>query len=334
MTLKVTPGAGGGPWRLTIENPGETPMRIPADPRLLQLEVTPPTSAPEPTDKKKKAGPTVQRCVLPEDARPVTDEGSELVIPSRRAWSANVDPLFYCFTARERAALVAGASVKARFGWSTNAKGAASSPPFAVAPVGASVGKFSPTKTIEADAFTLPETVTTQPPAPGKSDKSDKSESEAAPTEGDGSVALSVPETLDSARGVDLPTTVTLTNTSERPLTVLYRPEMMGFTVSTPAGSVRCGGGRQVGSPIRELFSTVRPKGRLDMGVLITATCPPGTFDDPGLYRVLPRLDTTGASGRALGLKTWDSVAVGKKPLLVRIRNSRKATTPIRPTLD
>jgi hypothetical protein len=198
--------------------------------------------------------------------------------------------------------------------------------------VGASVGKFSPTKMIEADAFTLSETVTTQPPAAAKTES--KSESESSPTEGDGSVALSVPETLDSARGVDLPTTVTLTNTSERPVTVLYRPEMMGFTVSTPAGSVRCGGGRQVGSPIRELFSTVRPKGRLDMGVLITAICPPGTFDEPGLYRVLPRLDTTGASGRALGLKTWDSVAVGKKPLLVRIRNSRRAATPIRPTLD
>lgn len=331
VALKVTPGSVGSPWRLQIENAGEGPVRIPADPRLLILELTP-SVEPEPGDKKKRPTPTPPRCVLPDDVRPTTDEGRDLVIPSKRSWSTTFDPLFYCFGARERAALVPGTSVKARFGWPAPAprpgakpgRAPALAPPFAVAPVGAAVGKVAPAKAIEADPFVLSEAVTITRP-PSEKDAPDG----ASPT-----VTLSVPEAMDSARGVEIATTVTLVNGSDRPVTLLYRPDMLLFTVSGPSGNVSCGLPRQVTAPIRELFNTVPAKGKLEVGVLLTATCPPGTFDEPGIYRVVPKLDASGASGRELGMKTWDGIATAKDPLLLRVRAPRKTTLPSPPTLD
>lgn len=334
VTLKVTPGSSGAPWRLTIENAGEGPVRIAADPRLLVLELTPPL-APEPepsaakADKRKKAPkpPPAPRCVLPDDARPPSDEGRELVVPPKRSWSTSFDPLFYCFGPRERAALDAGTTVKARFGWLAPAprpgkKAAALAPPFAVTPVGASVGKVAPVKMLEADAFMLSESALPEPPA-APADEAASS-----------TVTLSVPASMDAARGNELATTVTLTNGSDRPITLLYRPEMLQFSVSGPAGTVACGQPKTVSAPIRELFTTVAVNGRTSTTVLFTTTCPAGTFDEPGVYRLTPRLDTTNASGRTLGLKTWEGIAVGDSPLLLRVRTPRKPALPPRPTLD
>ena len=328
VTLTVTPGSGGSPWRLQIENKGEGPVRIPADPRLLILELTPANAAePEEAEKKnaKKKAPVLAapRCSLPDDARPSTDDGRDLVIPASRTWSATFDPLFYCFGARERAALVPGTTVKARFGWPTpparaGVKTRPLGPPFAVAPVGASVSKVSPAKAIEADPFALTEAVTVAKPATANDE---------AP------VALSVPDTLDVARGTEVPTTVTLSNVSDRPVTVLFRPDMIQFTVSGPGGNTTCGGPRTVAAPIRELFSTVPVKGKTQVSVLATTTCPTDTFDQAGVYRIVPKLDTTNASGRTIGLKSWEGVAVGKTPLLVRVRSPRKSELS-RPILD
>jgi hypothetical protein len=197
-------------------------------------------------------------------------------------------------------------------------------PPFAVTPVGAAVGKVSSAKAIESDPFVLTDAVTISKPS------NENGSSDAGPA----TVTLSVPEAMDSARGVELGTTVTLTNGGDRPITLLFRPDMLVFTVSGPAGNVTCGTPRQVTSPIRELFNTVPAKGKLETSVLLTATCPPGTFDEPGIYQVEPKLDTSGASGRTLGIKTWDGVATANHPLLLRVRAARTPALPPRPILD
>lgn len=325
VSLKVTPGKDGGPWTLKIENTGELPVRIAADARLLSFELTPPAATETDPKKKTAKAPAVLRCTLPDDARPSTDEGSDLVVPSKRSWSASFDPLFYCFGARERAALTTGTSVKARFGFGApTQKANAPNAPFAVTPVGAAVGKIGPAKYIESDAFALTETVSITP----------KASAPASPDETSPGVSLTTSEALDASRGVELATTVTLHNNGDRPMTLLFRPDMLLFTVSTPAGNVSCGYPRQVGSPIRELFTTVGVKGRADTSVLVTAVCPAGTFDEPGIYRVFPRIDTTGASGRALGLKTWEGQATANVPLLLRVRTAKKASVPTRPSLD
>lgn len=333
MKLTITPAATGL-WTLRIQNTGDSPVRIPADARLLSLEITPP-NAPVELDKKTKAPLGAPRCVLPDDARPSTDEGRELVIPSTRGWSTTFDPLFMCFGARERAALVAGASVKAHFGWKTPApaKGKtarevapALAPPFAVTPVGASVGKVAPQKEIESDPVTLTDTVT------AKTAPASAAPASATPEEAP-KVYLTLPETMDAAKGVDLSTTVTLANDGDRPITLLFRPDMLQFSVSGPAGTVGCGSPRNIG-PMRELYITVGSRARTSLSVVFTATCAPGTFDQPGLYRMSAKLDTTQASGRSVNVKTWDDVAQTKSPMLLRVREPHKAPPPSRPNLD
>jgi hypothetical protein len=315
VTLTVTPGTNGGPWRVRVTNDGELPVRLAADVRLLSLELTPP-------DQKKKAE---LRCLLPDDARPSSDDGYEIVIPGKRSWSQVFDPFFFCFGAKERAALLTGTVVKARFGWKPprarpGAKPAPPSPPFAIAPVGAAIGQLAPLKELEAAPVTLGETVKVGATTAAEG---------AAPA-----LTLTLPDALDASRGVELGTTVTVANASERAVTLLLRPDTLAFTVSGPGGSVSCGTPKQVASPIRESFTTLGPKGRSQISLLLTAVCPAGTFDEPGAYRVFPRIDTRTASGRAIGLKTWDDEASGRTPMLLRIRTPRRPTVAPRPALD
>lgn len=331
LVLTVTPGTGGGPWKLRIENTGELPMRIAADPRLLVLEVTPPAGSV--TKKTARADATGQvRCILPDDARPPTDEGRELVIPSKRAWSVTFDPLFYCFSARERETLVAGATVKAGFGWPAPAakiaqggrgKAKPASAPFVAAPVGAAVGKLAAVKALEASPITLAEAA--DPPG-----NVSIIEHASSPEH----LAISLQDSVDVARGVEITTNVTVANPDDTRATLLFRGETVRFSVSGPQGSLACGARRTIGSPIRELYSSIGPRSRASIAVLLTAKCSFDTFDEPGIYRVTATLDTTGASARAIGLKSWDGEITSRKPMLLRVRAARKPRPQARPTLD
>ena len=342
LALSVQPGTGGGRelWKLRIENTGDVPVRITADPRLLVLEVTPPPGFVDPSGAKakrtaapqKSGEPAIVRCVLPDDARPQVDEGRELVVPAKRSWSAMFDPLLFCFGARERAVLSSGAIVKASFGWLTPPakatakpsgarKAPALTPPFVTAPVGAAVGRVAPAKLLEAAPFTLADNVVAPPALP------------AAP--GSEAFIVTLPDALDVGRGREISTVVTIANQTDKPITLLFRPEMLRFSVAGPAGSVGCGSQRSIGSPIRELYSTVGVKGRASAQLLLTAVCPADTFDEAGIYRVTPVLDTSGASGRTIGLKTFDGMISGSSAMLLRVRSPRRApTSTTRPSLD
>lgn len=348
LALSLTPGTGGGPWKIRVENTGDVPVRIVADPRLVSLDVTPPAGFVDDTARTKRAAPKkpeepkTVRCVLPDDARPATDEGRDLVVPAKRSWSATIDPRFYCFGARERAVLVKGAEVKARFGWPPPAAGpatrdrrgrtksAALTPPFVAAPVGAAVGRVAPIKELEAAPVALTDDASGAAAATGAS-----TSTSASTTTNGSSVAVTMPEALDVATGNEISATVTVANEGDKPLVLLFRPETLRFDVAGPAGSVACGSVRRVGSPIRELYSTLGLKGKASLTVLLTAMCPSDSFDEAGVYRVTPVLDTTSASGRPIGLKTWDEVAAGRAPMLLRVRaQHRPPPFPPRPALD
>jgi hypothetical protein len=186
--------------------------------------------------------------------------------------------------------------------------------------VGAAIGKIAPAKEIEAAPVTLTANVNSAPPSP------------ASPPS---TLSVSMPEAQDAARGTDLSTTVTIANDGDKAAVVLFRPSSLLFTVAGPAGSVSCGSAPSIESPIRELYSTLGVKGRASTSVLITAVCPPDTFDEPGVYRVTPVLDTTNASARKLGIKSWDGTVTGKTPMLLRVRLPRRASSnTARPALD
>jgi hypothetical protein len=329
LAFTVTPSTAGGPWKMTIENTGDVPVRLAADPRLLVLEVTPPASSvPVPKGGKKAPAPKTVKCTLPNDTRPSADDGRELVVPPKRSWSATFDPLFYCFGTKERAALLPSSTVTARFGWTPPkvvarpGKVSFPSPPFVATPMTGGVGPIAPTKEIVSSTFTLSDTFSTLPQTPP------------APEESRSPLSLSGPAAVDVSRGKQISTTVTVSNTGERPQTLLARPETLAFQVNGPAGSINCGAPRAIENPIRELFSTIAARGKSSLTVLLDATCPPETFDEPGIYRVIPRLDTSAASGRSIGLKTWDGNVQGKVPVLVRVRGQRRPSAPTKPTLD
>ena len=331
VSLAVTPGSAGGPWKLVVTNNGELPVLLAADARIVTLDLIP---------QNPSAKVATLRCALPDDARPSTDEGRELVVPAKRSWSLSFDPLFYCFGAKERAMLVAGTTVKARLGWpapvvapKTNKKTAAASAPaapFVVSPVGASVGQLAPMKDLEASTFTLTEAITAAPPpASAAAASAEPTETRKPP------LAITATEATDVARGVDVPITLTIANESDRAVTTFFRASTLAFTVNGPAGSVSCGNPRVIAEPFRELFTTIGVKAKTSATLLVSALCPAGTFDEPGIYRVLPRLDTRGTSGRNVGLKTWDGEVVAKSPALIRVRTPRKSAAPAKkPQLD
>ena len=336
VSLSVTPGTAGGPWKLVVTNNGELPVLIAADPRVVSLELIP---------QNPSAKVATLRCNLPDDARPSSDEGRELVVPAKRSWSASFDPLFYCFGAKERALLVPGTTVKARLGWpaprvasKAAKKGAAATPaapsaPFVVSPVGASVGQLAPMKELEASTFTLTEAVTAAPP-PASAAAASPSASETTP-EAKAPLSITASEATDVGRGVDVPITLTVANESDRAVVTFFRSSTLAFTVNGPAGSVSCGSPRSIAQPFRELFTTIGVKAKSSTTLLISAFCPAGTFDEPGIYRVLPRLDTRGTSGRNVGLKTWDGETIAKTPALIRVRTQRKSALPAKkPQLD
>jgi len=124
-------------WTMRVENTGDVPVRIVADPYLLSLEIMVPAGG-DGSSKKAAKAHTV-RCSLPADMRPSSDTSRGLVLPPGTAYSESFDPRMYCFGARESAGLVRGARVIAHYGFSAphgaKKKGAALPPPFVVSPI-------------------------------------------------------------------------------------------------------------------------------------------------------------------------------------------------------
>jgi hypothetical protein len=119
-----------GPWTLRIDNPGPKPVRIPADVRLLEMEVDlpeppDPPEAPDADPKKKKAAakkkpaakPKPLRCSLPDALRPSAfPEARALLLAPGESYIEKFDPNLFCF-GKSGAGLVGAATVRSHFGW-------------------------------------------------------------------------------------------------------------------------------------------------------------------------------------------------------------------------
>lgn len=366
LTFGVEPSRDEGEtWKLKIENTGDVPVRLVADPSLLILELSPPTAA------SAKRAPAEVVCALPTDARAANDSDAVLVVPPRRSWSVVFDPTFYCFGKRERAALVKGTVVKPRFGWLPSGTAKKPVAPFVAGPTSEGGTRIAQAKTLEGRPFVLGESdasngTSHDAPDASKADasKADASKADApkdasktdAPKSADAKpgdvaapegptskpseptrapLALTLPATLDASFGKDLSTTVTLANGGEASVTTFFRSNAIGFRVQGPGGTTTvCGTPRAVASPIPELFTTLKPRGRTSLAVLFTTVCPPETFARPGIHRVFAVLDTTQASGRSIGVRTWDGKIESAAPLVVRVRRTKDASAIPAPKLD
>ncbi|WP_438019072.1 hypothetical protein WMF18_08400 [Sorangium sp. So ce315] len=113
-----------GPWTLRIDNEGERPMRIPADVRLLRLEI----------DTLNKRTKKTVRCAAPAGLKPSGfPERRALLLAPGQSYMEHFDPRLLCF-GKDEAALAGGSVVRAWYGWGPPPKWSrkAPSPPFAV----------------------------------------------------------------------------------------------------------------------------------------------------------------------------------------------------------
>jgi hypothetical protein len=298
-------------WAMRVENLEAVPVRLVADARLLSLDVTAPGSN-EPV-----------HCVLPADMRPADDEERGLVVPPNRAYAESFDPRLYCFGVHETPALTPGATVVAHLGWLVAPKHAhlrVVSPVEGITPeVGHAREIASPSFTIPADTV-VPVTTATHP--------------EATPADRPPKLVLALPPRLDVERPDDLNVSVRLANEGGRPVTLLFRSEVIDFVAVGERGGTRCSWSSRSDAPARELFTTLRPHETTTAEVLLPALCGGQFFDTPGLYVVRGELDTRRSSGAASGLTTFDGQVVAETPMLVRVRGSKDGKPRPRPHLE
>lgn len=138
-----------GPWAFRIDNEGPSPVRIPADIRLLRFEVdngegfvapTGPGAAKRPARRPSKP----MTCKLPEPLRPATfPDRSALLLAPGEAYVESFNPRLFCFGKDASAALTGGAVVRAWFGF----------------PSGKPIGKAPPTGPFAVESTAFPPTV-------------------------------------------------------------------------------------------------------------------------------------------------------------------------------
>ena len=337
-------------WTMRVENTGDVPVRIVADPYLLSLEIMVPAGG-DGSSKKAAKAHTV-RCSLPADMRPSSDTSRGLVLPPGTAYSESFDPRMYCFGARESAGLVRGARVIAHYGFSAphgaKTKGAALPPPFVVSPIASAEhpnqASAAPVKElIGASALELSsDAVASAPNTDSRSSEQVATRtttpvsspitstiSENDPS--DPTLSIALPARSEAARAGDLNLHVSLTNVGQRRASVYFRPQTVAFSVAGPGGEFDCSADNVVA--IRELFTTLSPRGRAQLSVSAANSCPDHSFDLPGLYEVRPRLDTRRVAGSPAGLHAFEGETLGT-PALVRIRVGKRGILRPSPILE
>jgi hypothetical protein len=308
-----------GPWTLRAENTGDVPLVILADARLLALEVTPP-EAPESDPKaggKKHPRVHTVKCELPSDMRPDNDDDRALTIPPGRAYAGKLDPRLFCFGAHFAEALEPGAKVTPILIGSHDFP--------AVAPVTDIDDKpatVATERTFTGDASVIGAAPPALPPA------------DTSPHP----IAVTTPPFADFGLGWEVEVTVTVKNESQQSMVFLLRSETLAFDVTGPSGvgatdpspTFHCGHAETALSPIPEAYTHLAPKEEAQVTVLLSALCPDDALRRPGLYFVRAKLDTRHASGRSIGVHTFEGEARGSTVTRVRVRDWSGTDVPHR----
>jgi len=284
-----------GPWTVRVANAGDIPVRLVADARLLTLELTP------------RGARKPLRCQLPADMRPADDTDRTLVLPPKRSYSESFEPRLYCFGERELEALEATTIVVARLGWPERANGRG---PHVVSAIEGVEPEVAPLADLESPPVSLPDEPTPMAPA-----EPPRTAEDPDPVH----LALGSTRAVDAQSAENLALTVTLRNDGKRPVRVRFRPETLGFEVTSSSGVQHCGWPAMPSAPTRDYFSTLAPGGAESLTVLVGDYCGRAPFERPGLVVLRPNLDTRRASGAPIGLKTFDGVVIAATPSVVRL---------------
>lgn len=327
-----------GPWTLRVENEGSVALRIPADGRLLRLEVQ--------TDETAKP----ISCVLPKSLRPTNfPRDRELLLAPAHSYEESFDPRLLCF-GKDAAVLGPNVIVRARFGWEPPKvpkwKPKAKKPPtgpFAVestereptiAPLWelqapaillgaatAAAEKEIKVPTNEGETDTKPDTQkgaleTTEPAAPTLPPVDERA----------GRLELSSTPFVEASAPRTLTVNVTTKNVGLRPLVVALRPWMMSFRIDGPGGEPQmCYADNTLRNLPRDAYRPLAPGASTSFSVLLAEVCPQNTFSRPGLYRVTAMM---AAKETTNGIDIQTTSLTAREPSFVRLSGAAEPFYP------
>ena len=333
-----------GPWTMRIENEGTIAVRVPADGRLLRLEVQ--------TDETAKP----ISCTLPSSLRSAKfPEDRALLLAPGHSYVESFDPQLYCFG---KSAVKFGPNmlVHARFGWDTpkapKIKTNTKKPPTGPFAVESTEREptIAPLWEIAAPSIVLgavkPQApATIPPPNPENAPKAETTETkegagEANPPMQEGSSETNKPPPVASAPvderagklelsssafvEASAPRTITINVTAKnvglRPIVAALRPWMMSFRIDAPGGDVQmCYADNARRALPQDAYRSVAPGASTSFAVLLAEVCPKNIFVRPGLYRVTVTMaakeSTNGVDVKPLPLGT-------REPSLVRLTSA------------
>jgi len=285
-TLHVTPAALGTPWTFELTNTDTTPLRLVMDGRLLTLDVLPPDAPHAEGDESEDAKPVAPHV----SAKTGHPRAGKRVREIHCALPSEVRPETDDGHAR---ILPPGYTYVEEFD------------PRLYCFDGYEAAALVPgTRVVARLGWTPPRKGPVAPPAQ--------------------KVVVSAPARVDAETGRDLLVDVTVTNATSRPIRLMLRPETLAFEIESPRGIFQCAWRTHPGAPIAEVFKEIPPHGEVSANVLLSSVCPDEALQSAGLYTVLARLDTRHASGKAIGIDTFDGRVEGVAPTLVRIRRDHE----------
>lgn len=348
-----------GPWTMRVDNHGEIPLRIPADSRLLSLEVTPP-------------GGKTTKCRAPKRMRATTfPESRALVLEPGHSYVEVFDPRMLCF-GKDGAALRGGAQVKARYGWDTGPAWArkGDKAPFVAAGIDYPATHKS-LKNLTAPTIRLsyarpgpppkPEPIFKEPgnakldpkaalvasrkmePAAKKgetegadaavepADEQAKGQKKPAHTDANRPrLEVDVSRFADASSQSTIAVTVKAINDGRRDMLAALRPRMVSFEVvgplledvQRPDPRTECPIKEARYAAPREMFKRYKPNESVSFRLLVAELCPKTTFLRPGLYQVRPVMHAT-ETGEPIGLKAFTATKRSIHESLVRVQTGR-----------
>jgi hypothetical protein len=318
ISLRVDAPDPAGPWKVVVTNQGDVPVRLAADGRLLTFEMPKPEDPYEPAAKKRRKTPPPVICKLPTQLRPAgVIEERAVVLPPGARYEEVISPALYCFTESAAKALVPGATITAKLGFSprrqTGRKNAPEVAPFVAEPTLPNA-PVSALKEIVSEPFVLP--------AAGPTSAVNVDQAPAKDDPNGPRLELRAPLRVDTQNELTVGMTFTIKNVGGRPTAIHVRRDNLVFDVDGPSGSAHCGLAAEGRTVPKEGFSPLAPGASRTVDVWVGEMCSDVVFDRPGLYRVWPTLFFPNGGAQST-MKVWTETITSKEPVLVRVREGR-----------
>lgn len=333
LTMSVGPSATGA-WTMTLTNEGPSPLRVPADARLLYLEVVgPPEPPPAEGEKRKPKKPEIYVrgkipvCRMPASMRPAgLDPERIVVLRPGDSYVETFDPIAFCGAGKLAAEIAPGAIVYANLGWPEVAapawhkpkKPEEPKPPF-VAESLKDPWDVPPLKVLHGASIVVPRAPAPEPPK----DDANKPGDDAVVDERAARLAITAQPFADAVSAEDVTVTTTIKNVGKRPATVHLRVDDVQFRVEPPHGPpVVCDRGSGRRASARDFFEGMKPGEKRAFTIRLREVCPVGTFDRPGVYRATPFLELRDG-GERYRLAALVGTSAGETTTRIRVQTGR-----------